>query len=141
MKCPVDKSDMIVVEHEKIEIDHCLKCAGVWLDSGEMELLVTTLKADGAPAQAEMLTPHDVGSAEGNRKCPVCGRKMDKAQIGISKTVLVDICPRNHGLWFDAGELQQVLSGMDAPKTAAGKDIISFLGGAFQATHGAGANK
>ncbi len=141
MKCPVDKVDMIVVEHEKIEIDHCLKCAGVWLDTGELELLVTTLKADGAPAQAAMLNPHEVNSKEGKRKCPVCGQKMHKSRLGESSAVLVDSCPRNHGLWFDAGELQQVLGQMEAPGTAAGKDIISFLGSAFQATHGTDAKK
>ena len=41
MRCPVDKSDMIVVEHQKIELDYCLKCSGVWFDSGELDLLVS----------------------------------------------------------------------------------------------------
>ena len=31
MKCPVDKSVMMVLEHRRIELDYCLKCSGVWL--------------------------------------------------------------------------------------------------------------
>ena len=29
MRCPVDKSDMIVVEHQKIELDFCLSARGL----------------------------------------------------------------------------------------------------------------
>ena len=47
MKCPIDKSDMIVVEHEKIELDYCLRCSGVWFDSGELELLWQFSKPKG----------------------------------------------------------------------------------------------
>ena len=142
MKCPLDKSDMIVVEHEKIEIDHCLTCAGVWFDAGELGLLVTMLKKGGTSiSQTDLLTPHEVKSNEAKRKCPVCGRKMNKANLGNVKTVLVDSCPRGDGIWFDSGELQQVLNEMEQLKTLSSRDILSFLGGAFQATHGASAKK
>jgi len=36
MKCPVCNSLMIVVEHEKIELDYCLNCSGVWFDAEEV---------------------------------------------------------------------------------------------------------
>ena len=46
MRCPVDKSDMIVVEHQKIELDLLPPvCSGVWLDSGELDLLVSALNS------------------------------------------------------------------------------------------------
>jgi Zn-finger nucleic acid-binding protein len=136
MKCPVDKSDMIVVEHEKIEIDHCLRCSGVWLDSGELQLLVNMLKSGGASAQTDLLTPHEVKPAKDRRKCPVCGHKMRRVWLGGKPKVIVDSCPMGDGLWFDSGELQQVLREMEPPKTAAAGDIVSFLGNAFQSTHG-----
>ena len=137
MKCPIDKADMIVVEHEKIEIDHCLRCSGVWFDSGELELLVSLLKAGGASKQTDMLTPNKVEHAEARRKCPVCGRKMDKVSLGNAKTARVDSCPRGDGLWFDSGELHHVLGEIELPKTQAAQDVISFLGSAFQFSLGA----
>ena len=136
MKCPVDKNDMIVVEHEKIEIDHCLRCSGVWFDSGELELLTAVLKAEGTDlSYTELLTPHTAKTNEARRKCPICGRKMDKVSLGKEPKVLIDSCPQGDGLWFDAGELQQVLREMEPTETPASRDVISFLGDAFQFTH------
>jgi uncharacterized protein len=133
MRCPVDKSDMIVVEHRKIELDYCLKCAGVWFDSGELELLVAGLAAEGSQlSHNDLLTPQPAQVKEARRKCPVCGRKMDKVWIGREPKVLIDSCPQGDGLWFDGGELHDILRQMGQPGSP---DVISFLGEAFQATH------
>ena len=40
MDCPVCKDAMIVMELNEVEIDHCLSCSGIWLDAGELELLL-----------------------------------------------------------------------------------------------------
>ena len=42
MNCPVCKEPMLVLELDKIEIDHCINCGGIWLDNGELELLLET---------------------------------------------------------------------------------------------------
>ena len=68
MKCPVDKSDMMMVEHRKIEIDFCLECSGVWLDSGELELLVGVLNAEGADLHLNELLSKPAG--QGKRQMP-----------------------------------------------------------------------
>jgi Zn-finger nucleic acid-binding protein len=129
MKCPLDKSDMIIVEHRKIELDYCLKCAGVWFDSGELNLLVSSLKAEGANlSHDDLLTAQEAKVIEAKRKCPICRRKMDKVWIGKTPKVLIDRCPVDHGLWFDGGELHQVLHQME-PSGA--KDVMAFLGDAF----------
>ncbi len=40
MDCPVCKSAMITLELAKVEIDYCTGCKGVWLDAGELEMLL-----------------------------------------------------------------------------------------------------
>ena len=40
MDCPVCKNLMITLELDEVEIDHCLDCGGIWLDSGELEQLI-----------------------------------------------------------------------------------------------------
>ncbi|MCL4278881.1 MAG: zf-TFIIB domain-containing protein, partial [Ignavibacteriaceae bacterium] len=40
MLCPVCNNPMIVLELEQVEVDYCTNCAGVWLDAGELELLL-----------------------------------------------------------------------------------------------------
>ncbi len=133
MRCPVDKSDMIVVEHRKIELDFCLRCTGVWFDANELNLLVATLHADRHQmSHMDLLTPHQARVKESPRKCPVCGRSMDKVWLGKEPRVLIDSCPTGDGLWFDGGELNQVLKQVDL---AGNRDILSFLGNAFEATH------
>ena len=34
MQCPVCAVDMFVLEFERVEVDFCHRCGGVWLDSG-----------------------------------------------------------------------------------------------------------
>jgi Zn-finger nucleic acid-binding protein len=40
MKCPVCHELMMVLELEKVEIDYCVLCRGIWLDEGELEMLL-----------------------------------------------------------------------------------------------------
>ncbi|MDP2931550.1 MAG: zf-TFIIB domain-containing protein [Chloroflexota bacterium] len=133
MKCPVCQVDMIVVEHKKIELDYCIRCHGVWFDSGEIELLLATLKADHA--MESLFAPQRTGVTEKARKCPMCGKKMKKARLGEGPPVLIDTCPQNEGLWFDGGELGRVLD--EIARTPAGKsEVVSFLNDVFPAGAG-----
>ena len=47
MICPTCKSDMIVVEHDNVELDYCTDCNGVWFDAGEFQLLLETMQLEG----------------------------------------------------------------------------------------------
>ena len=133
MKCPVDKDDMMVVEHQRIELDYCLRCSGVWFDAEELELLVSSLSHENqAETQSDLLTPLSAKTNEGHRKCPVCSRKMDKVWLGNGPKILIDRCPGGDGLWFDGGELHQILHQL---KDGGKHDIISFLSETFKAEH------
>jgi len=106
MDCPVCKNAMITLELEDVEIDHCLDCGGIWLDAGELELLLD--EAEKAGRLIESFTV-DTESAEAKRKCPICDKKMQKVIVGDSKpTLLIDKCRRGDGLWFDKGELHDI---------------------------------
>lgn len=110
LSCPVCvKKDMVVLELEGIEVDHCLSCGGVWLDAGELELFI------GAPDRATALTSafSDLSDAAGepSRKCPICGKLMTKTVTAAGGTTLtLDRCPQGHGIWFDDGELHALLA-------------------------------
>jgi uncharacterized protein len=39
MKCPKCGSDLQEESHGPIKIDRCTNCSGVWLDSGELEII------------------------------------------------------------------------------------------------------
>ena len=40
MKCPKCGTDLEEINHQNVMIDKCSGCKGIWLDSGELELLV-----------------------------------------------------------------------------------------------------
>jgi len=108
MDCPACKSAMITLELAEVEIDHCVSCGGIWLDRGELELLMD------APDKAQQLLGsfrEDPTPGEQPRKCPICDKKMAKVLVGPSSPPLtIDQCRRGHGLWFDRGELKEVLN-------------------------------
>jgi Zn-finger nucleic acid-binding protein len=105
---------MIVLEIEQIEVDHCVRCKGTWLDAGELELLL-----DGADNKDRLLSSMDSDAAvrEAPRRCPICAKKMQKVLYGCdgADRVLVDKCTRNDGLWFDEGELTGIMDMGDFP--------------------------
>lgn len=114
MDCPLCENAMITFELDDVEVDHCIDCGGIWLDSGELELLLNDeQKAHKLLESFEI----DKNCKEKCRKCPICDKKMQK--ILVKKTqnkVLIDKCPKMHGLWFDKGELDDILEKAELDK-------------------------
>jgi Zn-finger nucleic acid-binding protein len=106
MDCPLCKNAMITLELQNVEIDFCTDCGGIWLDAGELEMLL------GEVEKAKRLLDSfkiDSTSAEKTRKCPICLKKMQKIIVGTSTPILlIDKCKKGDGLWFDKGELQDI---------------------------------
>ncbi len=134
MKCPVCHIPMIVVEHEHIELDNCTDCAGVWFDAGELELLLETMQVEEHTLSLDsVLTSPEAQSSEKKRKCPICGKKMKKATVGHKPEVLIDVCPQGDGLWFDEGEVGQLITQLpDTSSEDSQGRVITFLGDVFQ---------
>lgn len=106
MQCPRCKNPMIVLELSEVEIDYCTDCGGIWLDSGELELL---LEDSGKSNELLNLFSEDKNSKEKKLKCPICSKKMKKVLVGEKELILIDQCKNAHGLWFDKGELYDIL--------------------------------
>lgn len=107
MECPVCQSAMIVLELDEVEVDYCTNCQGIWLDAGELEILLE----DASQTKKVLTSFHPAQSSEEKRKCPICLKTMEKVLVGSDENQqeMIDRCVKSHGLWFDRGELQQVL--------------------------------
>jgi hypothetical protein len=133
LRCPVDKSDLIVVEYNKIELDHCTQCHGVWFDAGELELLFKSLDLESYYQFMRdiILDSDEAKTSEKRRKCPICSSRMWKKSIGEQPVALIDVCRHGHGFWFDGGEVIQVIKQL-AEKLTSKQDsqhrVIDFLG-------------
>jgi len=105
MKCPVCKISTTAVEYDKIELDYCSRCHGIWFDRGELELLLDTLTRGATRELVNSLMQLPQQKVpEKSRKCPICRRVMRKIDIGSGREIVIDICDAGHGLWFDGGE-------------------------------------
>lgn len=95
---------MLVLELEGVEIDFCPLTNGIWLDAGELEELF-----EEKAAAVDLIASFKLETASREKKvrCPICRKKMEK--VRVEDTVLIDRCVKGHGLWFDEGELMEVL--------------------------------
>ncbi len=136
MKCPACNSLMIVVEHEKIELDYCVSCSGAWFDAEELVLLQEAMQREAPSLSSDnIVTSSEAKSVEKKRRCPICGRKMKKATVGHEPAVLIDACSWGDGLWFDSGEVGQLITQLpDRPSENSDPQgpIITFLGEVFK---------
>lgn len=106
MNCPACKEPMVIIEFNKVETDYCTNCGGIWLDSGELELLSDN---DSLRSDINSRLKSLQKSGEKKLKCPICRKKMEKVTLENSNLTL-DHCLNNDGLWFDEGELVSALS-------------------------------
>jgi Zn-finger nucleic acid-binding protein len=114
LNCVSCNEPMIVLELDQVEIDYCLDCHGIWLDSGELEVLLDD------PSRVKQLLEHPAtikNAQPTKRKCPICVKKMEEITIGDNPPVLIDRCKNDHGLWFDQGELKDIIKLLDSEQS------------------------
>lgn len=105
MKCPACKESLVILELHEIEVDFCTNCKGIWLDAGELELML-----DDDTEKAKLIQSLEIvyDSNEKKLKCPICKDKMEKVRHKDVNAV-TDKCIHNHGIWFDKGELEEIV--------------------------------
>jgi len=111
MDCPVCKEGMVVLELNEVEVDFCLVCKGIWLDEGEKEKFLAAFEVDR-------------DTEEKGRKCPICRKRMVKVLCGEEKKIRIDKCKKEHGIWFDEGELEEVIKAGSGPE---GQKVLELL--------------
>ena len=105
MNCPVCNDPMLILELNQVEIDSCFKSGGIWLDGGELEMLIQN-ETERKNLLNSFKVRNDV--KEKKHKCPACRKKMLKVKAG-NTDIIIDKCPSEHGIWFDKGELEKIL--------------------------------
>jgi Zn-finger nucleic acid-binding protein len=93
---------MLVLEMERVEIDHCDRCGGTWLDAHELALIA------GDHPEADRLVQAVESGRDGGRtprRCPQCRRRLREVVVEAGADVVLDRCAHGHGLWCDRGEM------------------------------------
>ena len=118
MKCPVCRTVMFVVEYDGVELDVCQDCRGTWFDRGELDLV---LRGQAALELSPTVTD------EADRDCPICSKRMGKMNIGPGGRVLIDVCGRQCGMWFDRGEVRNLAGALEAEGSELPAGVRDFL--------------
>lgn len=124
MICPTCHDEVLVtLEYHQLEVDYCPECNGIWLDSGEIELLFGDEQAahDFLTIGKEAVVPR----GEKPRRCPECSQKMTKESTESKNPITFDNCPQGDGMWLDQGELAIILAHADA--LVGNNDIANYL--------------
>ncbi len=131
MLCPECSIEMIVLESRHVEIDYCHECGGIWLDDGELELLLGELSSQTEKITAfwDLISASEKQSSDSTgRPCPVCRKKM--TCFRAKGDLELDKCPSGHGIWFDRDELRALSHALS------GDPIAGFIGDLFPSSAG-----
>jgi Zn-finger nucleic acid-binding protein len=111
MQCPACGSNLVIATSGDNRFEECPACHGTWLDIQSFQKLASDFERQAAV----LLRQHsrDSGrtqtlSHEGLLPCPRCRRPMQRYEYAGASGVHVDAC-REHGIWFDADELQGII--------------------------------
>jgi Zn-finger nucleic acid-binding protein len=113
MNCPACAAEMRLADYERVRINLCDACGGVWLDHKELQEIAERRleKIDHAILDSfEHATGVTAAGSERDRqrglKCPVCRATLSVVNYGYSSGILVDHCPADCGVFLDKGELE-----------------------------------
>lgn len=90
-------------------IDICPQCHGIWLDSDEFSYHASERDVYSDASIPTKFTKHPLEGKKAYVPCVRCGSLMGRQNFRKISGVLIDIC-RDHGVWLDAGELEQIRS-------------------------------
>ncbi len=102
--CPVCELPMQPLAAERVTLDGCLRCGGVFLERGELGALLqlTDEQYERLVSRLPMgLNP----PRQGDLRCPRCSGRMHATAHGGDRDLIVDTCDACRSLWIDAKEL------------------------------------
>ena len=109
MKCPKCGATLMETSYKNQKIDICNQCGGAWVDGNEV------LKIAG-----EGFKFPESEEKGGIFYCPRCEIRSLHSFKYPNSDIILEICEKCHGIWFDPGELQ-VIQNIDKNGVEKGK--------------------
>jgi Zn-finger nucleic acid-binding protein len=102
MQCPKCEGAMEQVKYQRVSIDRCVNCKGIWFKPESLtrlkDMWMSEFLDKGDPAVGRLYNQRE------DVCCPECGKKMDKEIDEKQTHIWYESCPDGHGVYFDAGE-------------------------------------
>lgn len=115
-KCPRCEMHLVAQMIDGHPVEVCGACMGMWIEHSVLEAIyaaapkgLTPVKAAQASNEVRLQAAQAGQHKKAYIPCPVCGTMMNPQNYGMHSGVIIDLC-REHGVWFDADELNNILA-------------------------------
>lgn len=118
-RCPDCRLDLVAHAFGAVGYAECPRCSGLFLRREAFEAVTkdadTRAKVRLAEPPSEAAAAPLGKAASGvlpavrYRPCPSCAKLMNRSNYGGGSGIVLDAC-RDHGLWFDKGELSAIVA-------------------------------
>lgn len=110
--CPRCRGRITIARHHDTDLLECANCFGIFLTKDLVLALAGPLGSSLRVAFPKR-TPPSVLAPVSYIPCITCGTMMNRTIFGKISGVIVDVC-KDHGVWFDAGEIAAVIAFIEA---------------------------
>lgn len=104
MNCSNCNVALVPTKRDRIDMETCPQCHGMWLTRQEMEELEDEAFDLGDDKKGTRV----FDSTADTRKCPECGKPMNRFEYRFYDLEM-DFCGEGHGFWLEPGEDTRVL--------------------------------
>lgn len=120
MNCPDCGVGLIATKRDRIDMEVCPKCQGMWLSAQELAQLEDEVFDFGDDEKGSLM----FGETPTARKCPQCDKLMEAFQYRLYDMEM-DYCTEGHGYWLEAGEDARVLELMKKEERNLGRKVLA----------------
>ena len=113
--CPFHKRTLHTLILDRVEIDYCPVCLGVFLEQGELQEWLETKDRELGIQDIELWKGKRDLSYKKNILCPACNLPMTEV-LFLKKGFKVSLCSACRGLWLERGELGRILEILEEEK-------------------------
>ena len=108
MKCPKCHTETLsVFTIEKVAVDRCASCDGIWFDAEELVQLL----AEDAVYVASLRRGGADEVLDGKKgACPRDATELMRVYSAVDRTVIIDACPDCRGIWLDGGKFEKLFA-------------------------------
>jgi len=113
MYCPKCKIEMHKKNIQRIEVEECEKCEGMWFENDELRRVKDKVDSDLNWMDFEIWKHQEKFKAKKKRyDCPNCNHPMNILDYDNTK-VEIDYCTNCKSIWLDKNELQKIIESLD----------------------------
>lgn len=107
--CPACRCELSIGLMHECQFAGCKQCGGMMFQQQTFAMLIDHLRSIN-PQPKRMPKPMDASQMNVKRHCPTCDASLETHPYAGPGNSVIDTCPSCHVIWFDRGELNNLVS-------------------------------